>query len=229
MLFRSIVMADDKARMFIDGKLIFESTFPDTMSQRIYLGSGLHLFRLEFTDYGGEQRLSARIQGPEGSKDFQNLDLVGENDSVWRKGEGGHPLSITNKKVLFRPIEVSDHFNLDLELSSNDSPRFVFALGQGEKSAESDGALKLETWDNELVVVQDQIFEAVMTIKDGQKNVRLRLSYDGTSRELQIFNANGNLLIQVEDVQIPIGKTGVSIRNRGEDLSVQRLVFIEFF
>jgi len=74
-------------------------------------------------------------------------------------------------------------------------------------------------------VVQDQIFEAVMTIKDGQKNVRLRLSYDGTSRELQIFNANGNLLIQVEDVQIPIGKTGVSIRNRGEDLSVQRLVF----
>ena len=218
-------VADDKARMFIDGKLIFESTFPDTMSQRIYLGSGLHLFRLEFTDYGGEQRLSARIQGPEGSKDFQNLDLVGENDSVWRKGEGGHPLSITNKKVLFRPIEVSDHFNLDLELSSNDSPRFVFALGQGEKSAESDGALKLETWDNELVVVQDQIFEAVMTIKDGQKNVRLRLSYDGTSRELQIFNANGNLLIQVEDVQIPIGKTGVSIRNRGEDLSVQRLVF----
>ena len=86
--------------------------------------------------------------------------------------------------------------------------------------SESDGALKLETWDNEIVLVQGQIFEPVTTIKEGQKNVRLRLSYDSDSRGLQVFNANGSLLVEAEDVHVPVQtELIVSIRNRGENLS----------
>ena len=153
-------------------------------------------------------------------------NLVGKNSVSWMKGEGGHPFSNTNKSVLSTSLEISDQFNLDLEISSIDSPRFSFAIGDGNQSTESDGALKLETWDNEIVLVQGQIFEPVTTIKGGQKVVRFRLSYDGVSRKLQVLNANGSLLVEAEDVHLPVqAKTNVSIRNRGDNLSVKRMVF----
>ena len=153
-------------------------------------------------------------------------NLVGKNYVSWIKGEGGHPFSNTNKSVLSTSLEIPDQFNLDLEISSIDSPRFLFAIGDGNQSAESDGALKLETWDNEIVLVQGQIFEPVTTIKGAQKVVRIRLSYDSVSRKLQVLNANGHLLVEVEDVHLPVqAKTNVSIRNRGDNLSVKRMVF----
>ena len=147
-------------------------------------------------------------------------------DESWMKGEGGHPFSNTNKSVLSSSLIIPDQFNLDLEINSTDSPRFLFAIGEGDRSAESDGALKLETWDNEIVLVQGQIFEPVTSIKDLQKSVRLRLSYNSVSRRLQIFNANGSLLVEVGDVQVPVQtQANISIRNRGKDLSIKRMVF----
>ena len=89
------------------------------------------------------------------------------------KGEGGHPFSNTNKSVLSTSLQIPDQFNLDLEISSIDSPRFLFTIGFSKQSADSDSALKLETWDDEIVLVQGQIFEPVTTIKDAQKVVRI--------------------------------------------------------
>ena len=153
-------------------------------------------------------------------------NLVSKNYVSWIKGEGGHPFSNTNKSVLSTSLEIPAQFNLDLEISSIDSPRFLFAIGDGSQSAESDGALKLETWDNEIVLVQGQIFEPVTTIKGAQKVVRFRLSYDSVTGKLQVLNANGSLLVEVEDVHLPVqAKTNVSIRNRGDNLSVKRMVF----
>ncbi len=149
-----------------------------------------------------------------------------KNDLLWIKGKGGHPFSTTNKSVLSTPLEIPERFNIDLEISSSFAPRFLFAIGEGDRSAESDGALKLETWDDEIVLVQGQIFETVITIKEGQTNVRLRLSYDSDSRKLQIFNANGSLLVEAEDVHVPVQtQANVSIRNRGENLQINSMVF----
>ena len=149
-----------------------------------------------------------------------------KNDLLWIKGKGGHPFSAASKSVLSASLEIPEQFSLDLEIKSSLVPRFLFAIGEGDRSAESDGALKLETWDDEVVLVQGQIFETVTTIKEGQKNVRLRLCYDGDLRELQIFNANGNLLVEAKDVHVPVQtQANVSIRNRGANLSVKSMVF----
>ena len=153
-------------------------------------------------------------------------DFVGKNDVSWMKGEGGHPFSNTNKSVLSKKLEIPEQFNLDLEISSSFTPRFLFAIGEGDRSAESDGALKLETWDDEIVLVQGQIFEPVTTIRGGKKNIRLRLSYDSASRKLQIFNTNGSLLVKAEEVHVPVQtQANVSIRNRGENLNIKSMVF----
>ena len=153
-------------------------------------------------------------------------NFLGKNDVSWMKGEAGHPFSNKNKSVLSTTLEIPEQFNLDLEISSSFAPRFLFAIGEGDRSAESDGALKLETWDDEIVLVQGQIFEPVTTIRGGEKNIRLRLSYDSDSRKLQIFNANGSLLVKAEEVHVPVQtQANVSIRNRGENLNIKSMVF----
>ncbi len=81
-------------------------------------------------------------------------NFLGKNDVSWMKGEAGHPFSNKNKSVLSTTLEIPEQFNLDLEISSSFAPRFLFAIGEGDRSAESDGALKLETWDDEIVLVQ---------------------------------------------------------------------------
>ena len=51
-----------------------------------------------------------------------------KNDLLWIKGKGGHPFSTTNKSVLSTPLEIPEHFNIDLEISSSFAPRFLFCL-----------------------------------------------------------------------------------------------------
>ena len=160
------------------------------------------------------------------SSKYTNNNQVVNNDLSWKKGNRGHPLSNRNKSVLSNTLKIPEQFSLDFEISSSVAPRFLFAIGEGDRSAESDGALKLETWDDEIILVQGQIFELVTTVKKGQKNVRLRLSYDSDLRELQIFNANGSLLVAAENVHVPVETlANVSIRNRGENLQIKSMVF----
>ena len=162
------------------------------------------------------------------SSEETNNNLVDNNNNnlSWKKGDRGHPLSNRNKSVLSNTLKIPEQFSLDFEISSSVAPRFLFAIGEGDRSAESDGALKLETWDDEIILVQGQIFELVTTVKKGQKNVRLRLSYDSDLRELQIFNANGSLLVAAENVHVPVETlANVSIRNRGENLQIKSMVF----
>ena len=160
------------------------------------------------------------------SSKYTNNNQVVNNDLSWKKGNRGHPLSNRNKSVLSNTLKIPEQFSLDFEISSSVAPRFLFAIGEGDRSAESDGALKLETWDDEIILVQGQIFELVTTVKKGQKNVRLRLSYDSDLRELQIFNANGSLLVAAENVHVPVETlANVSIRNRGETLQIESMVF----
>lgn len=217
--------ADDHARLFIDDQLIVDSHINvaarvERQNGKVKLDAGSHSLRVEYLDYGGTARLSAWWKGP----DLKDKSLVGINTtSGWRRGPGGHPQTDRQKTSIFRTIEMPKRFELDLELTSIGGPRFVVAIGKDKISAESNQSLRLETWDNELVVVQDEVFEPVMTIEDDQHDVRLRLAFDSDSGELQVFDSNGRSLVIVKGIQATTGESGIYIRNRGDDLTVRRL------
>jgi hypothetical protein len=127
------------------------------------------------------------------------------------------------KASLFSPIKIPMQFEIDLELNTSASPRFVLALGRDALSAASNESLRLETWDDALVVAQGKVFEPVMTIAEGQHDVRLRLAYANETRELRVYDATGRSLVTVRGIQPTTGESGIFIRNRGEDLTVRRL------
>jgi len=152
---------------------------------------------------------------------FKDWNL--NTESGWHRGPGGHPQTDRKKASIFTKIEMPKQFEIDLELVSTVSPRFVLAIGKDKLSAASNQSLRLETWDNELVVVQDKVFEPVMTIEKDQRDVRLRLAFDSNSGEMEVLDSNGRSLLNIQGVQPTTGESGLLIRNRGDDLTVRRL------
>ncbi|MCP4450455.1 MAG: hypothetical protein GY809_03265, partial [Planctomycetes bacterium] len=127
------------------------------------------------------------------------------------------------KNGVFTEIEIPEQFEMDLELHASTSPRFALALGMEIPGPESNESLRLETWENDLVVIQDKVFEPVMAIPKDQHDVRLRLVYASDARELRVYDATGQLLVNVKGVQPATGISGIFLRNRGDDLTVRRL------
>ena len=226
------ISADEKARMFIDGKQVAQAEAADLAVEEfeagaegkdhswLTLGSGSHSLRVDYFDTGGNTLLNAWMSGP--GTPYLSLDGVSK-DPGWRRGPGGHPESTPKKGRLFRKIEIPKHCEIDLEFTSSASPRFVLALGEDTLDTASDTSLRLETWDDELVVVQDKVFEPIMTIEEDQRSVHVGLALNRDIGELQVLDSNGDVLVTVKGIQAPIGESTIHVRNRGEDLTIQRL------
>ena len=144
--------------------------------------------------------------------------------SEWYADRGGHPRTDKVKAKIFHALDWPQRFEIDLELASTARPPgFVFALGKNLYEA-----LRLETWVNELVVVQGTLFEPVLTIQPDRRNFRLRLAYDGDTGVLEVFDFAGNLLLKLDEVgrggvTPPLQESGPYIYNRGQNLTVRRL------
>lgn len=137
----------------------------------------------------------------------------------WYADRGGHPRTDKVKGKMFHALDWPQRFEIDLELASaTRPPGFVFALGKNLYET-----LRLETWVNELVVVQGTLFEPVLTIQPDRRNFRLRLAYDGDTGVLEVFDFAGNLLLKLNEVGQTVEESGVYIFNRGQNLTVRRL------
>ena len=137
----------------------------------------------------------------------------------WYADRGGHPRTDKVKAKIFHALDWPQRFEIDLELASTARPPgFVFALGKNLYEA-----LRLETWVNELVVVQGTLFEPVLTIQPDRRNFRLRLAYDGDTGVLEVFDFAGDLLLKLDEVGQTVKESGPYIYNRGQNLTVRRL------
>ena len=137
----------------------------------------------------------------------------------WYADRGGHPRTDKVKAKIFHALDWPQSFEIDLELASaTRPPGFVFALGKNLYEA-----LRLETWVNELVVVQGTLFEPVLTIQPDRRNFRLRLAYDGDTGVLEVFDFAGNLLLKLDGVGQTVKESGPYVYNRGQNLTVRRL------
>lgn len=137
----------------------------------------------------------------------------------WYADHSGHLHTNQKKASIFHALDWPKRLEIDLELASTTSnPNFVFALGK--KLFQT---LRLDTWTNELVVVQGTLFESIMPIESDRRNFRLRLVYDQELGIFKVFDLQGNLLLEVDKVQPTLEESGLYIYNRGQDLTVRKL------
>lgn len=214
------VSADDRMRLWIDGELLVEALEEGVVSQHISLEVGSHAMRVEYLNGEGMGELRVWWTGP----GFKNRSLVGTNrESGWHAGLGAHPTTQLVRSALFRDFEMQGRIEMNVELASSSNPRFVIAFGRDEYSAEEKSALRLESWGNEIAVIQNNIFETVLTPEEDQRDVRLRMLLDVPRRHVDVFGMSGRLLVSIDDVDLQAGASGIYVRNLGEDLIVRRL------
>ena len=172
--------------------------------------------------FDGSQ-LSAWKLPQQGNSDEVAL-FTQEAQPSWHSDRGGRPQTNTAKANIFYAFDWPKRFEIDLELASTARPpSFVFALGKNLYET-----VRLETWVNELVVVQGTLFEPVLTIQPDRRNFRLRIAYhentgDENSGVLKVLDLNGNVLLKLDGVKPTLEASGIYIYNRGQDLSVRRL------
>lgn len=167
--------------------------------------------------YDGSQLTSWKL--PKRGTNNRVLQFGRNAQSDWYADRGGHLRTDKVKAKIFHALDWPQRFEIDLELASTTRPPgFVFALGKNLYEA-----LRLETWVNELVVVQGTLFEPVLTIQPERRDFRLRLVYDGDADVLEVFDSGGNLLLKLDAVGPTVEESGVYIYNRGQNLTVRRL------
>ena len=145
------------------------------------------------------------------------FDFVRRSD--WFADPEGHPKTWIDKAEIFYAFNWHEHFEIELEVASDTHPlNFSFALGKDLYQT-----LRLETWKKELVAVQGVLFKSVLPIHPEQRSVRLRLTYHEGTGVLKVFDATGNLLLNLEGIKPTVKEPGLYIQNRGEDLTVRNL------
>lgn len=172
--------------------------------------------------FNGSQLTAWKL--PEEDKDEKSVLFSQEAQPSWHPDRSGRPQTSTAKANIFYALDWPKHFEIDLELASTARPpSFVFALGKNLYET-----VRLETWVNELVVVQGTLFEPVLTIQPDRRSFRLRIAYhENTGEEnggvLKVLDLNGNVLLKLDGVKPTVEASGIYIFNRGQDLTVQRL------
>ena len=216
--------ANCKMRFWIDGQLLTQAEYGEVVAGSKRLQAGVHSLRVEYLNGDGMRDLRVWWSGP----GFKNRSLVGTNRQMgWREDIGGHAVTALKRTGLFKSIELPEDFVMELELASSSQPQFIVGLGSTEFEAESDGAFKLETWGNDLVLAQGSKVKSIQTIEEGDRDISIRLIHDADSQVIHVFEVNGTYLQQVEGIKIEGGDSGIFIRNRGEDLIVKRVSFYQ--
>ncbi len=145
------------------------------------------------------------------------FDFVRRSD--WFADSEGHPKTWIDNAEIFYAFNWPEHFEIELEFASDTyAPNFSFALGKDRYQTS-----RLEVWEDELVAVQGVLFKSVLKIQPEQRSLRLRLTYHEGSGVLRVFDATGNLLLNLEGVKPTVKEPGLYIQNRGEDLTVRNV------
>ncbi len=207
-------------RFWLDGKLLLSSDNRIMRTEKLSLEAGVASVRLEFLSAPRVKDLGLFWSGP----GFTKQALMGRNRRwSWRKGKDGTPFTRLKNTGLFRQVDLPPSFHLDLELESRGSPRFLMGLGRDAHSAEGEHPLRLETRGDRLVLSTGAGLVPVTTLEEAQSDVRLRLSYFRDLKILRVSDFGGRSLASVEGVELNAGESGILWRNRGGDLTVQRV------
>tara|TARA_R110002096_G_scaffold316010_16_gene510431 strand:- start:236 stop:3337 length:3102 start_codon:yes stop_codon:yes gene_type:complete len=112
--------------------------------------------------------------------------------NFWGMRPGGGLYSPRWRSELFRRLIYPEKVEVEVMLRSSERPEFTIALDQ-----RLDTTVRLETWDDELVVTRGTDFSPVMTLGKNDRSVHLRLFWDRQAGEMFIHSGDGTQLARL--------------------------------
>ena len=133
-------------------------------------------------------------------------------------GPGG-ALSIRAwNRSAFLNVALPQAFDVEFRLHSSKRPEFLVALGSNVRDP-----LRVETWDNVLVLAAGDQFKIIRRIHDDEREIALRVCWDPNTQECSVFSPMGEQITTWKLPQNPSVSPGLIVQNRGLDLSLDTL------
>ncbi len=119
--------------------------------------------------------------------------------------------------------ELPPRVDFAIELSFSEFPEFSLLFDGDEAQG-----ITLETWDDELVVVHGNEFQAIRKIDEKERQLALRVCWDREARKGAIYDAAGELLGEWKFNGELGSLSGWRLQNKGRDLTVNRFSIREW-
>ena len=115
----------------------------------------------------------------------------------WMVNEKGHVTTGVARAEMMTNYDLPTVAGIDIRLSWTRKPGFLLTFVTPHAKSIAKGTVKLETWDNELVLqtlASNGEFEQVMSLAKDAKQVTLRLIWDRQTGEMIVFSKSGEQL-----------------------------------
>ncbi|MCB1207770.1 MAG: TlpA family protein disulfide reductase [Verrucomicrobiales bacterium] len=180
----------------------------------------------DFTIANGQLKEMRRLKdagiffaGPVGLRDWEAGDMKGSALTNWYMAAGGAIATPTWNRSMFLPIKTPEKSQIQIRLHSSVRPQFVI-----EWYALPNQKISLETWDDEVVIVQgSQFASSVKRLKTTDREFEVRLCWDRETGECTAYGPDGTLLSRCPRPEGALAalnqkKDGIVVRNKARDL-----------
>ncbi len=159
------------------------------------------------------------VTGPKRSDTPAPTSVAASAVPVLKAGPGGALLLPYWNRGAVLDLEIPERVDLEFRVRSSMRPDFQLSLAASPKDR-----LRVETWDEELVLVAGEGFKAIRKIAGTEREVALRVCWDRKTRKCSIFTPAGEWITDWEVPEDDRGEKGQFVlQNKGRDLALESL------
>jgi peroxiredoxin len=169
------------------------------------------------------------FSGPTGNVGWKSMTLQQDGSVVGNQfmqevtptlvtGPGGELQIRTWNRCACLDIGLPDSVDVEFRVHSSMRPEFTLALGGTPRTT-----VRIETWDDELVLAAGDDFKAIRKIEDNERDIALRVCWDKKTEKCVVFSATGDLIAEWQAPNNISGTVGLVLQNKGLDLSLDLL------
>ena len=155
--------------------------------------------------------------GPQGASGWKPSGGQGREGFPFMAGERGAMLSRTFNRSAKLAAALPDKVLIEVVVSAPLSPRFALSF------ADPNTAPAIETWQDELVIADQNLFAPLRTLTEADRSVALRIGWDRQAKVMQIYDWSGTLITEFHPGQNDPQNAGFVLRNKGAELTLERL------
>ena len=151
----------------------------------------------------------------------------GRRISEWTREGGGRIVTKVTGAELCRDLHLAALSDIEVSLSWEGKPGFVISFADPDAVRLSREVVKLETWDNDLVLQTlgaNGDFEVIHNIPPNSQSIDLRLQWNPMAGELKVYTLTGQLLGKMQGKAAddePL--SGFYLQNKGLALALTRM------
>ncbi len=149
----------------------------------------------------------------------KNLSALATTVPIIRSGAGGAlDFPYWNRGAILE-VAMPELVDVEFRVRSSHRPDFQLALGAGGAQR-----LRVETWDEDLVLTAGRAFKSIRKLTDTEREVALRICWDRRTQKCAVFSSAGE---RIAEWDVPLDASNanqqVLLQNKGRDLSLELL------